>query len=721
MRWLASLVASMTLAATGCVSTASVLTAAPPATVDSTGDLLDAVPTDQVPGAMAGRYVVQSGRAHGYHRGQLVGLFAEPQAGGRTILVGLGLVLEPDPGSLLLRTRVVDERYHSKPLRVGRLPKDPHLPGYLGSVIGPSGPSSVQLNLPGGHLVRPGSVFRVLPSTPNQARAQVRHLDDEGLGLVEVTDVSNTGARARIVKGAAPPGAWAERVPGAAPTPPQVLPDGAGVTKVLLVIRRGQRSMQVAKSFQEGLASEGFKDERSGILIREEEHHREPVSPAQMQTLGKQRRVDIVFWLDGPCAPDNPTCLLPLITYVEPDQWEMPASSNDAEALNLGSDVPTLNERLRVAAAALAALLHHRHHQWALAAYHYSRVPLDPHDGTPLGPLFLCHLYLEEWDRAEAVARAMIDLGTRLKKEPLERHGRLNLGAVAKSQRRFDEASREYATARQMAEAARDDRGIALAWSGTADVLYARGQIDEALEISRTKQLPILERLGDVPSIASTWAAIADMLYDRGQLDETIEVLSTKAIPLYERLGDLRSIALGWGRIADVLTARSRYDQSLEIRRHKELPAYERLGDLRSAAITWGQICEVLYLRGKFDDCLKILRTKELPFYESTGDTRAIAFAWGRVADVIAAQGKFDEALTIRQTKQLPAAERLGDRALIANSEWKIGRLLRKKGANAEAIPHYRRARDQAREVKATWLKDLETELEAAGIRLDAP
>jgi tetratricopeptide (TPR) repeat protein len=86
-----------------------------------------------------------------------------------------------------------------------------------------------------------------------------------------------------------------------------------------------------------------------------------------------------------------------------------------------------------------------------------------------------------------------------------------------------------------------------------ADILQARGQLDEALRIRTEDQLPVYERLGDVRSIAITKGNIADILQDRGQLDEALRIRQQEELPVYERLGEVRSIAITKGKIATLL------------------------------------------------------------------------------------------------------------------------------------------------------------------------
>jgi hypothetical protein len=71
---------------------------------------------------------------------------------------------------------------------------------------------------------------------------------------------------------------------------------------------------------------------------------------------------------------------------------------------------------------------------------------------------------------------------------------------------------------------------------------------------------------------------IADILQARGELDEALRTLRNEALPAFERLGDVRAKAVTMGKIADILQARGELDEALRIRREDQLPVYERLG-----------------------------------------------------------------------------------------------------------------------------------------------
>ncbi|MFT3772389.1 MAG: metallophosphoesterase [Minicystis sp.] len=231
-----------------------------------------------------------------------------------------------------------------------------------------------------------------------------------------------------------------------------------------------------------------------------------------------------------------------------------------------------------------------------------------------------------------------------------------------------------------------EDREVALAMGGIADILEARGQLDEVLRIRQEEELPVYERLGDVRSRAVTLGLIADILRARGQLDEALRIWQEEQLPMFERLGDVRERAVTQGKIADLLMARGQLDEVLRIRQQEELPVFERLGDVRERAVTQGKIADILMARGQLDEALRIRQQEELPAYQRLGDVRSCAMTQGKIADILMAGGQPDEALRILRQGTLPVFERLGDVRSRAVTLGKIADILRARGQLDEAL-----------------------------------
>ena len=124
-------------------------------------------------------------------------------------------------------------------------------------------------------------------------------------------------------------------------------------------------------------------------------------------------------------------------------------------------------------------------------------------------------------------------------------------------------------------------------------VALRAGLPDRALAAAE-QQRDLDRKRGAERDAALAAGLIADILEARGDLDEALRLRTEEELPVYERLGDVRSRAVAQGKIADILEARGELDEALRIRTEEELPVYERLGDVRSRAITQGQIADIL-------------------------------------------------------------------------------------------------------------------------------
>ncbi|MBN1206947.1 MAG: metallophosphoesterase, partial [Myxococcaceae bacterium] len=103
------------------------------------------------------------------------------------------------------------------------------------------------------------------------------------------------------------------------------------------------------------------------------------------------------------------------------------------------------------------------------------------------------------------------------------------LWALGNLARRAGALDRALSTAKEKAVLDRQrqyPRGAALAAGICADILQARGELDEALRIRREEELPVFERLGDVRERAVTLGKVADILQSRGKLDDALRILN---------------------------------------------------------------------------------------------------------------------------------------------------------------------------------------------------
>ena len=264
-------------------------------------------------------------------------------------------------------------------------------------------------------------------------------------------------------------------------------------------------------------------------------------------------------------------------------------------------------------------------------------------------------------------------------------------------------------------ELAAADRSIML-WILTQAALRG-GIADRALVAARERRELDLKRGADRDAAMSA-GFIADILQARGQLDEALKIRNQEELPAYDRLGDASLRAGAMGKIADILQARGQLDEALKIRNEEQLPVYDRLGDVRERAVTTGKIADILQARGQLDEALKIRNEEELPVYERLGDVRSRAVTMGQIADILQARGQLDEAVRIRREEVLPVYERLGDVHSLLRGRANLARILLGRGQTADRAEARRLlclARDEARRLKLPEAQRIERMLEQAG------
>ena len=318
-----------------------------------------------------------------------------------------------------------------------------------------------------------------------------------------------------------------------------------------------------------------------------------------------------------------------------------------------------------------------------------ARLPED----HALGPYFVrlaveCADQLSDADLLDALLERPLRVGRSGDPESRLEPARLDLRRAHRLIRRgqIGDAEALIRKALEVFEALDDVRTRAVALGDIAEILYRRGELDEALRIRREEQLPVFDRLGDARSRAVTHGQIADILVQRGELDEALRIRREEQLPVFDRLGDARSRAVTHGQIADILYRRGELDEALRIRREDELPVFDGLGDARSRAITQGRIADILFRRGELDEALRIRREEELPVYDRLGDVRSRAITLGDIADIHFQRGELDEALRIRREDELPVYDRLGDVRARAITQGQIADILFERGELDEAL-----------------------------------
>jgi tetratricopeptide (TPR) repeat protein len=224
----------------------------------------------------------------------------------------------------------------------------------------------------------------------------------------------------------------------------------------------------------------------------------------------------------------------------------------------------------------------------------------------------------------------------------IEAKDELNLAIIIRwisdidaAQGRPDDAIAGYEEACRLATSRGADRDIAVFRGQIADILQARGDLDEALRIRQEEQLPVYERLGDVHSRTATMGKIADILQARGDLDEALRIRQEEQLPVYERLGDVAGIIAVKLKTARIAVAKDIADQETFDRAIEDLSQAYRLAKqltrLDAICATADELGSLLAAAGE-NEPARALLTEAWDGYRKLGLAPHVARAEARLA-----------------------------------------------------------------------------------------
>jgi len=162
-----------------------------------------------------------------------------------------------------------------------------------------------------------------------------------------------------------------------------------------------------------------------------------------------------------------------------------------------------------------------------------------------------------------------------------------------------------------------------------ANFLSAQGNLHLAETIVQ-ENLTAYQQLGDARSVAVTRGALADILQARGCLDDALRIRVEAELPVYRYLAEPRAEALTQVKIATIRAAQGHVEQAIALLRD-QVRVYQQLGDIREAANCLGKIGYILQERERLNDALQAYR-QQLQIFEQLDDARERAIAQINVA-----------------------------------------------------------------------------------------
>ena len=271
-------------------------------------------------------------------------------------------------------------------------------------------------------------------------------------------------------------------------------------------------------------------------------------------------------------------------------------------------------------------------------------------------------------DLDEAVGRALIDLGGKLRGESLDR----------------------ALVALRLAETAgrclHSDRLTGSALNDLSFVLNLHGDNDAALEAARESQR-IHERLKDDSGLAQAWNLVGNVHWTRGEMHDALGEYR-RALELWTAVGDRPSEARALNNVGNVQRAFGAFDEALG-NYAEALQIFEGLGDRLRAAVVTDNMGVAYFTRGDYASALDCSR-RALAIQRELGNEVGVGKSLDSIGNIYRALGayrpaleSFDQALKVRTT--------VGDNQGVMETSHNIGLVYFSQGDYELAIDAYKR------------------------------
>jgi tetratricopeptide (TPR) repeat protein len=138
---------------------------------------------------------------------------------------------------------------------------------------------------------------------------------------------------------------------------------------------------------------------------------------------------------------------------------------------------------------------------------------------------------------------------------------------------------------------------------------------------------------------------IADILQARGDLDEAMRIRTEQELPVYRRLGDVRAVAITLGRIADILKARGDPDTALAMHEAR-LATNRQLQDASGIAASLWAIANIELDREQVKQAVPRV-IEAWTILDGLDEADGIATVGPVMGQILAAAGQREEALAV--------------------------------------------------------------------------
>jgi hypothetical protein len=427
------------------------------------------LPMQRVEGREQLIYRAEAPAAHGYGRGDLLGVFAKVE--GEIDAVGYGHVTHVEGQAIELLATFLPDAHRKGTLWLGPLPDDEHLGHRIGRVLDSPDTGRFHIDVGQADGVRLGDTYRVFDGVISDANFDARTLQNLPAGLLQVIKADDgKGVSLTVLRqGTAPRGAWVELVD--ADVPGMGMLDDRKTTVLILTLvdhrpAEGEDPQRLYwKKLHDVLRSREVTLGSESVLrlaFAERKHSLVDGPQSAIVEVGREYGADIVVWGSVQCSSSE-ACVRPNVTFVDQERFGDQARQWDTRIgpksglVGPNGDVGGVDQSIRGLAVWLVGLAYYEAQAYADAAYHLERLSLaadlEYEWLAAQGLLFRCYDVLGDWAKAETTARLQVEHGVSTGMQWYEARGRVNLAASLYDRGEYDDALVQAKQAKALAEA----------------------------------------------------------------------------------------------------------------------------------------------------------------------------------------------------------------------------------------------------------------------------
>jgi signal transduction histidine kinase/tetratricopeptide (TPR) repeat protein len=258
------------------------------------------------------------------------------------------------------------------------------------------------------------------------------------------------------------------------------------------------------------------------------------------------------------------------------------------------------------------------------------------------------------------------------------------LGDVYQVTGEWEQASREYGSAKALARKRGDDRREGEVLCKMSWICCSQGNFDKAMDYAESSRR-IHQRTGNKGGRAAALNAIGNAHEGRGEYEDALES-HEEALKIWKKIRDRQGAATTLNNIGKVHYDRGDYEEALKCFA-ESLAARKAIGDKRGQAESLKSIGTVHMMRGNYEPALAVYG-QSLSILREIGDRMRIGHSLHNIGNIRYFQGNHEEALRCFE-ESLAIFRDIGDKFDAARSLNNIGAINWDRRDCGEALKRY--------------------------------